>query len=114
MEGKRKASEPTIPEPRPCPRCGTKVLLGDPVCPRCGYDMQTASERLKGQPAIVVTGVLFAMGLFVAAAGLSFEGTARGFILAFAAVLVIIGGAYYAADLLIISANDRRKNGQGK
>lgn len=110
MENKPKVSEPIVPEPRRCPRCGTIVLLGDPSCPNCKYNMETFSQRLKAQPPMVVTILLIALGMMVSAVGLSLEDNLiRGLVLGGGALLVISGGMYYAFDLFVINADDRRK-----
>lgn len=109
MSQKPKFSEPIIPEPRACPRCGHSVLLGEIACGHCGYNMQSPNERLKGQPAHVVSIILFGMGIFVSLAATGLSGLAQLLVFVFGMGFIISGGLYYAYDLLFLNSDDRRR-----
>ena len=113
MTKKRKVSEPELPQIRKCPRCGQDVLLGDVICSRCGYDVQTTRDKLKSQPANVVAFASFALGVLIALASTGMDNPWQFLTLIVAFGFIAGGGLYYAADLLIINADDRR-NKPGK
>lgn len=117
-EPKRKVSEPQLPDIQKCPRCGANILLGDTRCNRCGYNLQNGWDVIREQSPTLISLLLFGAGIFFTAPILvtaltegSLEATplierVMG-VLGFG--LVVAGGLYYAADLFILSANDKRK-----
>lgn len=109
MSEKRKISEPNLPGIQQCPRCGANILLGDSVCNQCGYNIQTTSQRLKSQPPIIVAGFLFGLGIFIALAATGMQNPWQFIAFLLGMGFIISGGVYYAADLLILNADDKRK-----
>jgi hypothetical protein len=109
MSKTRKVSEPELPEIPLCPRCNNPILIGDTSCTRCGYRVrQPLRQQLRQQPASVVSTTLFILGLLVAMAAIGMAEPARYFVLAFGTAFIIAGGLYYAFDLLVLNASDRR------
>lgn len=105
----RKVSEPVLPEIEKCPRCGHHVLIGDTQCEKCRYDLQTTKDRLRDQPPMVVTVGLFVVGVLLAAASTGMENPWQFFVLVLGFGCIVAGGLYYAADLLLFNADDKRK-----
>ena len=106
---KQSTTEVVVPEIKECPRCGEVILLGDVVCSNCGYGVQTASDRLRSQPAIVVTVAAFAIGMMIAAAATTMENPWQFITLVIGFAFVVGGGLYYAADLLYLNQHNRRR-----
>lgn len=110
MSQKQKVSEPKLPDIRTCPRCGEKILIGDVRCPNCNLNVQTSMDQIKDQPAIVMTILLFVLGVMIALAGITIENDLLSLLLLLlGGGLVVSGSLYYAADLFILSGNDRRE-----
>lgn len=109
MADQRKASEPIVPEIRKCPRCGHNVLIGDTICSRCRYNLSTPTQRLKQQPPMVVAVAGFGIGILIALASFGMDRPWQFFALITGFGFIIGGGLYYAYDLLILNADDRRK-----
>jgi hypothetical protein len=111
MTKKRLESEPLLPDIESCPRCGKPVLLGDNVCQNCGYRLQKQSDWrkwLRDQPANVIGGTLFFVGVLVALASTGMENPLQFITLLLGSGLVVAGGLFYAASLLV-AGDDRRK-----
>jgi hypothetical protein len=117
-EPKRKVSDPKLPDIPQCPRCGANILLGDTRCSKCGYNVQTSYQALREQSPTLVAFFLFGLGmLFVAPVLLTAltdgtleeAGLVEQVLGVFGFLLVVAGGLYYAADLFILSANNKRK-----
>ena len=110
MADKRKTSvDPIVPDIEYCPRCGQPILLGDVVCSRCGYDVQSAKDRLRSQPPVVVAVAAFVIGALVAAASIEMENPWQFITLVVGFGIIISGGLYYAADLLFLDKHNRRR-----
>jgi len=106
---RRTAVDPVIPEIQTCPRCGEPVLLGDTICSNCGYGVQTASDRLRSQPAIVITIGAFVIGTMIAIAGISMDNPWKFVALLIGFGFIVGGSLYYAADLLVLNKHNRRR-----
>jgi ribosomal protein S27AE len=118
MSEPRKASEAIIPEIQKCPRCGTNLLIGDMRCSKCGYNTQNVLDGLREQSPMMISSLLFVFGFLFTApmlvvlinTGGIVESSVAERILAFmGAALIVAGGLYYAADLFILSADQRRR-----
>jgi predicted nucleic acid-binding Zn ribbon protein len=110
MAEKRNTSvDPIVPEILSCPRCGQPILLGDVVCSRCGYFVQTAKDRLRSQPPVVVSVAAFVIGALIAAAAIGMDNPWQFITLVVGFGIIVSGGLYYAADLLFLDKHNRRR-----
>ncbi|MFP4323815.1 MAG: zinc-ribbon domain-containing protein [Anaerolineales bacterium] len=110
MTQKRPVSKPEIPDAAQCPRCGYRVLIGDEFCDRCGYDLRSTRARLKTQPANVIVIGAFLLGIILTFAALTgMENLLQLVFILIGLGLIVGGGLYYAFDLLVLNADDRRK-----
>jgi ribosomal protein L32 len=108
-EKRRTAVDPVIPEINTCPRCGEYILLGDVVCSNCGYGVQSTTDRLRSQPAIVVTVGAFVIGTMIAAAATGMDNPWKFVALLIGFGFIVGGSLYYAADLLVLNKHNRRR-----
>lgn len=107
---KRKVSEPILPEIEQCPNCGHTVLLGDTRCSNCNYDLQSTRQKLREQPAIVVSVFLFGFGVMAALAATGTDGVLQLALFVVGMGFIVSGGLYYAFDLLVLNADDKRQH----
>lgn len=111
MAKKRLESDPLMPEIEKCPRCGSPILLGDAICKNCGYRIRRSTDLMtwfKQQPPNVISTALFVIGLLVAVSAYGTENPLQFIMLVIGTGLIISGGLFYGANLLV-SGNDRRK-----
>src|SRR5687767_1912271 len=103
-----RVSDINVPDIRTCPRCGNPILLGDTVCTRCGQNVASLEEQIRGQPPNVIALVGFVLGLMVGVAALGMDEPLNILAGLVAFGLIAGGGLFYAFHLLVLS-NERRK-----
>lgn len=112
MTEKRNVTDPYVPKPGQCPRCGHTVFLGDVTCDNCGYNLETLEQAFKSQPPNIVAGGGFVIGVVLGLAALGMDGVAQIIVLVIAFGCVVGGGLFYAAHLFLTSDNRRKKPGK--
>src|SRR5688572_29706154 len=103
-----RVSDINVPDIRTCPRCGNPILLGDTVCTRCGQNVASLEEQIRGQPPNVIALLGFVVGVLfgIAALGMDEPWNILAGLAAFGSFAG--GGLSYALHLLVLS-NERRK-----
>jgi hypothetical protein len=99
----------SIPEAQKCPRCGEYIFLGETECSRCGYNVASVEQRLRGLNPVPISATLIALGVMFAFVSFAFENNMRFAVFLLGSAGIIGGGLVYAADMIFNNPMRKRK-----
>lgn len=109
MSNYKRESDVEIPDIKRCPNCGNPIFLGETQCSKCGANVATLEERLRGLNSTMITAFAFAVGVMLTLASFGMEDLLRFIFLIGGMGLIVGGGLYWAVNLILNDPMRKRK-----